>query len=196
MSFQNLLCIISHGAAILENSRQEEVTLQPLFKVASYPHCGILLLLPYELNEQVLYLWVLISPIPCPVFFSNVLKYSVLISDLIQSLWARWSSVSAYCICSVCCHVLFKGNHYKVMYAQALPLPRKLPSRRMLLPELLPSHDLLPLSFTEHLCTKHHHSNRKIVQTKMGDRQHWACSFTGEPTSQDTDCEGSGDFWP
>lgn len=27
----------------------------------------------------------------------------------------------------------------------------------------------LPLSFTEHLCTKHYHSNRKIVQTKRGE---------------------------
>lgn len=51
-------------------------------------------------------------------FFSNVLKYSLLISDLIQSPWARWSSVSAYYICSICCHVLFKENYYRVGCAQ------------------------------------------------------------------------------
>lgn len=47
------------------------------------------LLLPYELNEPVSYPW---AKFPL-VFFSNVLKYSLLISYLIQSQFQHIASV-------------------------------------------------------------------------------------------------------
>lgn len=93
-------------------------------------------------------------------------------------------SISAYCICSICHHVLFKGNYYKMRHAQALQITEEVAlwadSSPNCVSLMIPSHCHLQSICVPIITIVTERSFRQKGETVL------RFSFTGEPTNQDT----------